>query len=469
MTRRLNKRFLLSYILIGISGFFLIWISGFFLIEKHLQKSIENSFLEDTALFLENEDFIKKYTRQDYDSLILPLKIAAQSDHIILLLLDSEGKVILSSEHNAPLHPPVSLHCTSRELLEASGHTGTFFHYFARDYLHMVTPLNIENHTQGYLSLHYQTEALYQKKSNLLFILTMLFLLFYGFSLLLLIIYRIFIHNPMKKITDGAAEYSRGNLTHRIPIYSDDEMGYLAHTLNYMADRINQNSEYQRNFISNISHDFRSPLTSIKGFAEAMLDGTIPPEQQEKYLKIISYETERLEKLTRSLLTLNEMDTKKRSLQKQCFDINELIRTITATFETRCRERNILLTLKISSASLYAFADMEQIQQVVYNLLDNAIKFSPDHSSVIIETKAKNEKIFVSVKDYGDGIPKTVLPHIWERFYKTNASRGKNRGGTGLGLAIVKEIIRAHDQNINVVSTLGAGTEFIFSLERAKK
>lgn len=163
------------------------------------------------------------------------------------------------------------------------------------------------------------------------------------------------------------------------------------------------------------------------------------------------------------------MDTKKRSLQKQCFDINELIRTITATFETRCRERNILLTLKISSASLYAFADMEQIQQVVYNLLDNAIKFSPDHSSVIVETKAKNEKIFVSVKDYGDGIPKTVLPHIWERFYKTNASRGKNRGGTGLGLAIVKEIIRAHDQNINVVSTLGAGTEFIFSLERAKK
>ena len=267
----------------------------------------------------------------------------------------------------------------------------------------------------------------------------------------------------------GASEYAGGNLAYKIDVTSDDEMGYLAKTLNYMSDELNKNGEYQRKFIANVSHDFRSPLTSIKGYVNAILDGTIPYEMQERYLKIIAFESERLEKLTRSLLTLNELDMKKRMMHIQRFDINDTIKNTAATFEGICTSRQIRLELLLSGHELYVRADMEQIQQVLYNLLDNAIKFSNDNSSVQIETTVKSGKVFVSVKDYGTGIPKESLGKIWDRFYKTDLSRGKDKKGTGLGLSIVKEIIQAHGENINCISTEGVGTEFIFTLPLAKE
>ena len=235
-----------------------------------------------------------------------------------------------------------------------------------------------------------------------------------------------------------------------------------------MAVELNALENDQHKFVSNVSHDFRSPLTSIKGYAQAMADGTIPPELQEKYLNVIIFEAERLEKLTRGLLTLNELDMKKRMMHIQRFDINDTIKNTAATFEGICTSHQIRLELLLSGHELYVRADMEQIQQVLYNLLDNAIKFSNDNSSVQIETTVKSGKVFVSVKDYGTGIPKESLGKIWDRFYKIDASRGKDRKGTGLGLSIVKEIINAHNQNIDVISTEGVGTEFIFTLEKTK-
>ena len=254
-----------------------------------------------------------------------------------------------------------------------------------------------------------------------------------------------------------------------------DEIAELCRDFDSMRKRLLENAEDKikidnenKELIRNISHDLKTPITAIKGYVEAMLDGTIPPEMQERYLKVIAFESTRLEKLTRSLLTLNELDVKKRMMHMRRFDINETIRTTAATFEGTCSERNIRLELLLAGKELFVRADMEQIQQVLYNLLDNAIKFSNDNSSINIETSVKNDKVFVSVKDHGVGIPKDSLSKVWDRFYKTDTSRGKDRKGTGLGLSIVKEIIKAHNQNINVISTEGVGTEFIFTLKKAK-
>ena len=156
----------------------------------------------------------------------------------------------------------------------------------------------------------------------------MVFFAVYALCGLLLLCYQKWIHTPMQQIIKGASEYANGDLSYRIPVKSEDEMGYLAKTLNYMADRINQNGEYQRTFIANVSHDFRSPLTSIKGYVEAILDGTIPPELQDKYLNIISHEADRLEKLTRSLLVLNDLDERKRMMNIRKFDINDVIKIL---------------------------------------------------------------------------------------------------------------------------------------------
>ncbi len=231
-----------------------------------------------------------------------------------------------------------------------------------------------------------------------------------------------------------------------------------------MANELNTLEEDQRKFVSNVSHDFRSPLTSIKGYIEAMLDGTIPTSNQEKYLKIILFETERLNKLTASLLELNKYERRGVMLDITRFDINNVIKMTARTFEGICKEKRISIELILTGQVLYTRADMSKIQRVIYNLIDNAIKFSYGDSIITVETTVKNEKIFVSVKDRGIGIPKECIGKIWERFYKTDLSRGKDKKGTGLGLVIVKEIIQSHNENINVISTEGVGTEFIFSL-----
>ena len=271
---------------------------------------------------------------------------------------------------------------------------------------------------------------------------------------------------PLKKITEGANEYAAGNLEYYIELNSRDEMGYLAATLNYMSSELDKMEEYQRNFIANVSHDFRSPLTSIKGYLEAIIDGTIPPEMYEKYLTRVISETDRLTKLTQGMLTLNSLDSKG-YLSRTNFDINRVIKDTAASFEGTCATKNIVFELTFSDTIQMVYGDLGKIQQVLYNLIDNAIKFSHADSVIYIQAYAKNEKVFISVKDTGEGIPKESIKKIWERFYKSDQSRGKDKKGTGLGLAIVKEIIQAHGENIDVISTEGVGSEFIFSLPRS--
>ena len=234
-----------------------------------------------------------------------------------------------------------------------------------------------------------------------------------------------------------------------------------------MGNTLNTMDDEHRKFISNVSHDFRSPLTSIKGYVEAMIDGTIPVDMQEKYLNIILFETERLNKLTQGILDLNNFGANGIALTITDFDINEMIRQTTMTFEGVCNKKGLSFDLVLTEKQLFVKGDMGKIQQVLYNLIDNATKFSNKNSAITIETSIQNEKVLISVKDSGIGIPADSLKKIWDRFYKTDLSRGKDKTGTGLGLAIVKEIVQAHNENINVVSTEWVGTEFIFTLPLA--
>jgi signal transduction histidine kinase len=188
----------------------------------------------------------------------------------------------------------------------------------------------------------------------------------------------------------------------------------------------------------------------------------------DRYLGIVINETDRLTKLTNELLTLNNLNTRGMLLDKSDFDINQVIRNVAASFEGTCRDKRIAIELVLTDEKMLVNADISKIQQVLYNLVDNAIKFSHHDSSIKIETTEKHSKVFVSVKDSGIGIPKEDQKLIFDRFYKSDASRGKDKKGTGLGLSIVKEIIKAHEENINVISTEGVGTEFIFSLPKAK-
>ena len=345
---------------------------------------------------------------------------------------------------------------------------GDFHGCFSEEVLSVLAPITYNYNLKGYVVIHYPVIRIKEQRNDLVLITLATSAVIFVLSTFILIVFTDIVYIPLKKITKATEAYAEGDFTYPIDVDKNDEMGYLAASLTYMADKLSHFEDDQKKFIANVSHDFRSPLTSMKGYLEAMVDGTIPPEQHEKYLNIVKNETERLTKLTNNLLTLNNLNITGMNLDITDFDINSTIRNTVATFEGICKPKHISFNLTLTGRTLFVSADKGRIEQVLYNLIDNAIKFSRPDSSIRIETNEKNETVFVSVKDSGIGIPKDNLKQIFDRFYKTDLSRGKDKKGTGLGLSIVKEIINAHHENINVISTVDVGTEFIFTLPRAR-
>lgn len=463
MNRSLYYKFILGYVLFGMLGFLLIaTFSSKITYDYLLRESTELLYDEANQLALDCGSIYNGKT-PSLESVAHQLSILSPSLKSEIWVVNRSGTVTVDSENGSRKGLTVEFDPTA--LGNRNYGIGNFYGTFPYDVLSVSAPIAGNYTVYGYVLIHMPISQLQASRDRILNIVYITCGIIFILSLIILLIFTLTVYFPLKKITAGANEYAAGNLEYRIQLSSHDEMGYLAETLNYMSDKLNQMEEYQKTFIANVSHDFRSPLTSIKGFLEAILDGTIPPEMQEKYLHRVITETERLNKLTQGMLTLNSLDSKG-LLFRTNFDINRVIKDTAASFEVVCRQRDISFDLTFGDSIQMVFGELGKIQQVLYNLIDNAIKFSQNGSTIYIQAAPKHEKIFVSVKDTGIGIPKDSIKKIWERFYKTDISRGKDKKGTGLGLSIVKEIIQAHGENIDVISTEGVGTEFIFSLPR---
>lgn len=343
-----------------------------------------------------------------------------------------------------------------------------FYGLFSEPALSVFSPISNSFEIKGYVVINIPESAIVERvydtfNTNYLTLAIVLIL-----SSAFLVLYFFQVHRPIKEITRATNEYSKGNLSYHVKPMHNDEIGRLGMSLDYMASQLNESDKFQQKFLSNISHDFRSPLISIKGYLEAIQDGTIPPEMLDKYIGIMLFETERLTKLTSNILTLNELDPKSVRLDISTFDLNSIIRHTVETFEGTCKKKGIKFNITYANSVQNVKADKGRIQQVIYNLIDNAIKFSKENSYIYITVKEKGEKAQISIKDTGCGIAKEDIDKIWDRFYKSDSSRGRDKKGSGLGLSITKEVIQAHGENIDVVSTVGVGTEFIFTLELAK-
>lgn len=390
-------------------------------------------------------------------------------------IIDVDGHILLDSSDAmvqalAQIFSPVKIeNFTISDFGNTYYQTGNFYGYFEEETLTVFSTITYDYKVRGYVLLHMPLSEALSQAEELVDITAISVSIILISSFVLILIFTIIIYRPIRILTKTAKLYAKGDFSKQVELHSNDEIGYLANTLNYMATSLNTLEEEQRKFVSNVSHDFRSPLTSIKGFVEAMLDGTIPPEMHEKYLKIILFETERLNKLTQNILDLNKFGHNGMLLDISDFDINNLIRNTTMTFEGVCNKKGLFFDLYLTGQVLLVKADMSKVQQILYNLIDNATKFSYNNTAITIETNIRNEKVLISVKDKGIGIPSDSVKKVWERFYKTDQSRGKDKKGSGLGLAIVKEIVQAHNENINVISTEGVGTEFIFTLPLSEK
>lgn len=464
MKRTLYLKMLTGYLLFGVIGFILISTFTSHFTKKNIQQT------EAKNLYREANQIAQNYGTKFMNKLLTPeaLKdhlnsIAAFHDSDIWVV-GSDGRLLVSAQHSGESAPVFIEDFDITAFGSSYYQTGNFYNYFKQDYISVYAPITINYTVKAYIFIHEPLSRILSLNNHILNVSYLSLGILFLVSFLVLAVFTFTVYIPIQKISSVAVEYSTGNFRPSINITSNDEIGYLAKTLNYMATRLGSSEEDQRKFVANISHDFRSPLTSIKGYVEAILDGTVPEQLQERYLNIILTEANRLTKLTNSLLDLNKCGSSGSLLEITDFDINQTIRTIAQSCEGPCQEKEITISLILSGEKMYVSADVGKIQQIIYNLLDNAIKFSNPSSTIIMETICKNEKLFVSVKDTGIGIPKDNITDIWNRFYKSDLSRGKDKKGTGLGLSIVKEIIQAHGETINVISTEGVGTEFIFTL-----
>ena len=280
---------------------------------------------------------------------------------------------------------------------------------------------------------------------------------------------------PLDEMAAASRKFARGDFSVRVKQVEDptDEMGALIESFNKMADSLEKAEARRSEFIANISHELRTPMTTISGFADGILDGTIPKEQEEKYLRSISDETRRLSRLVREMLDVSQLRNRAADPSKRTvFDLTELIMQTMLSFESRATKKHLDVDPQLPDQHILVRADRDGITQVIYNLIDNAVKFAAAGSCLTIRLYKDDGKAYVSVKDFGETIfgetiPPDDLPFIFDRFHKSDRSRSLDKSGVGLGLYLVKAIINSHDEDIAVKSENGE-TEFVFTLPLAE-
>lgn len=475
MKRTLFLKFLMSYLLFGILAFITLFAYSQHAITRFVEQKEAQQLYRESAMIASR--YASAYTNASISLNDFRLQMQTLSSYLSadIWVVNNRGEILFNSAATDADSEDSAVH-TNIDGFDISDFgnrnymIGTFYHTFSEDTLTVFSPVATDYQIRNYVLLHKPVRIITSGQvDGFMNIAFFTVAIIYAFAFIILLFFLYLVDIPLRRINRCVKAYAAGDFSSKIDIHTNDEIGYLANTLSYMANELGTLEEDQRKFISNVSHDFRSPLTSIKGYVEAMLDETIPIEAQGKYLNIILFETERLNKLTQSLIDLNRFGQHGILLDIAEFDINQMIKTTILTFEGACSKKGLFFDLLLTGKELFVTGDMSKIQQVLYNLIDNATKFSHNGTSIKIETNVKNEKVFISVKDSGIGIPSDSIKKIWDRFYKTDLSRGKDKRGSGLGLSIVKEILQAHEEHINVISTEGVGTEFIFTLPLAPR
>lgn len=271
---------------------------------------------------------------------------------------------------------------------------------------------------------------------------------------------------PLKDLAGAARRFGHGNLDARVELdeHNPAEIEELAVAFNNMADSLEKSEQQRKEFIANVSHELKTPMTTIAGFMDGMLDGTIPPEQHRHYMQIVSDEVRRLSRMVRGMLDISRLqDQTIPEEKKTVFDLCEAAGQVLVSFEQKITQKQLDVQVDMPDEATYTLADADSITQVIYNLMDNAVKFCQQGGTLGLKIQPEDKKIFVSVSNTGLTIPENELSRIFDRFHKTDKSRSIDRDGVGLGLYIVKTIICSHGEDISVTSRDGL-TVFTFSL-----
>ena len=309
----------------------------------------------------------------------------------------------------------------------------------------------------------YDTSAIMTKISNI-FLMVSLLVMSLSFVVMLFTVKRQ--SDPLRQMANVARSFGHGDLDARVKLADDypEEVEDLALAFNNMAQEL-QKSEYQRKeFVANVSHELKTPMTTISGYVDGILDGTIPDERRRYYLQIVSDETKRLSRLVRSMLDISRLQDQTIGDDKKVhFDVEDMMGQVLITFEKKITDKNLNVDVDMPDHPVFTFASEDMMTQVTYNLIDNAVKFCPYGGTLGLRIRPAGNKVYISVANEGETIPPEELPLVFDRFHKIDKSRSQNRDGWGLGLYIVKTIVGSHGENISVSSRDGK-TEFTFTL-----
>ncbi|MGM9936111.1 MAG: sensor histidine kinase [Candidatus Ornithomonoglobus sp.] len=320
--------------------------------------------------------------------------------------------------------------------------------FYDHDVLTVSFPVHYKDNRIGTIFFNRGVPELRRTVMELLFMFIISSLVAITFAFVIVYIQAKKISAPIVAINKAAGMIAAGNFGERVQVTTNDEIGQLASTFNFMASSIEKSEQNRQRFISDVSHELRTPMTSISGFVQGMLDGTITDEDRDDYLKIVLDESTRLTKLVNDMLEMSKMQSDEFKLDITPFDINELICTCLISLEKRIDDKGLDVNVDFRPDRLITLGDKYQIQRVIINLLDNAIKFSHTGTTININTWIAAGKAHISVSDTGDVVNDSDLKHLFDRFYKTDMSREKDRTGAGLGLSLVQNIIRLHNQTI---------------------
>ncbi|MGN1207791.1 MAG: ATP-binding protein [Eubacteriales bacterium] len=414
------------------------------------------------------------YIREESDSVTRQLTgLLANTEHNSVLVTDSTGQILVMAQSNAKDLPPkdkmrvpetVIAQLTQDTIYEGDGTFGVF------PVRHIVGGLPIVT-TEGtmigavFACMSAENETQLVQEATRTVIMACLLVMLAAIIAVYFMTDRV--TSPLRSMTVAVKEFGKGKLDSRVEIKGKDEIAELADAFNKMAESLQENEKMRNMFLANVSHDLRTPMTTIAGFVDGMLSGAIPPEQQPQYLEIVSSEVHRLSRLVSTLLDISRLESGVRKFTETRFDICELGRLILISFEQKIDGKRLNVEFVSETDSLFVLGDKDATHQILYNLVENAIKFSRPEGTLRLTFAVKTPgKVVVSVFNEGQGIPEEDIPLVFERFYKSDKSRGLDKTGVGLGLYIVKTLIEAMKQTISVESVYGEFCEFKFTMKQ---
>lgn len=471
MLKSLFGKYLSAFVIIIVVCFSMLLFIGYSIIVSYASDAREDSAREIASAIEQNlppDDLADIESEQL--SHLLDLAVAG-NDRIAVLLTDERGVVLaLGSNYEPSFSADIQLSEQMLTELESKGELGqnTSYHTtFGEDQLIYAKELtDPKGEMRGVVAVCSSANGMVLFNAM---IRTVLMASLWIMLAALIAVYFISerVTAPLREMRRAVKDFASGNFERRVVVRGKDEIAELGIAFNQMAQSLENLDKTRSSFMSNVSHDLRTPMTTIAGFIDAIRDGVIPPEKQDHYLGIISTEVHRLSRLVSSLLDVTRIQAGERKFVKKPFDICEMGRQILISFEQQIEAKQLQIEFVCDEENMMALADHDAVYQVFYNICDNAVKFSRDGGVFRVSigrAEDKKNKIQVSIYNQGEGISREDIPFVFERFYKGDKSRGLDRKGTGLGLYISKTIISAHGEEIWVSSVQGRDCQFSFTL-----